>query len=117
MFAILLRHDGYFVEYLGPDLPVQDLVDYAESIHPKIICLSISAEEPASMLEGLQDALNELPGKPLLAYGGRYFNENVAARERLGGIYLGKNLSEGVQKIHALMPVPEMNRLYRPLTN
>ena len=106
MFAVLLRRDGYHVEYLGPDLPIQDLVDYAETVRPKIICLSISAEESANSLKGLAEQLNTLRGKPKLVYGGRYFNENVAARSAYGGIYLGSNLSEGLEKIKELMPNP-----------
>lgn len=104
MFAVLLRREGYYVEYLGPDLPVQDLVDYATAVKPKIICLSISSKESAMMMKGLSEALNELRGKPKLVYGGRYFNENVEARAQLGGIYLGADLTEGLQRIKELMP-------------
>ena len=104
MFAILLRREGYYVEYLGPDLPVQDLVDYAASVHPKMIVLSISSEESGALLKGLAEQLAVIRGKPKLVYGGRYFNENEEARERLGGVYLGRNLTEGVQKIKELLP-------------
>jgi len=47
MFAILLRQEGYFVEYLGPDLPVEDLLDYAAQVRPKLIVLaSIKKAQP-----------------------------------------------------------------------
>lgn len=106
MFAILLRQEGYYVEYLGPDLPVQDLVDYAASVHPKLICLSVSSEESGNLLRGLVDQLNAMRGKPKLVYGGRYFNLNPEARKELGGIYLGESLTEGIKRIKEIMPIP-----------
>jgi len=105
MFAILLRQEGYGVEYLGPDLPIQDLVDYASTVRPKMICLSVSSEESANFVKGLASNLGTLPGRPRLAYGGRYFNENAAARTKFGGTYLGGSLSEGIKKIKELLPI------------
>lgn len=105
MFAVLLRRAGYHVEYLGPDLPVNDLVDYAAAIKPKLIVLSVSSEESGLLMKGLSQKLAALRGKPKLVYGGRYFNEYKNARTELGGIYLGANLQEGLQRIKELMPV------------
>ncbi|MCJ7694157.1 MAG: cobalamin B12-binding domain-containing protein [Anaerolineaceae bacterium] len=105
MFAILLRQEGYTVEYLGPDLPVQDLVDYSTAVKPKMICLSVSSDESAGFLKELAEQLSNLRSKPRLVYGGRFFNENVEARTSLGGTYLGANLSEGIQRIKEILPV------------
>jgi len=106
MFAVLLRSSGYFVEYLGPDLPINDLVDYAAAVRPKLIVLSASSEDSGDLLIGLSDKLSKLRSKPKLVYGGRYFNMNESAREALGGIYLGASLQEGLKRIKELMPVP-----------
>jgi methanogenic corrinoid protein MtbC1 len=76
MLAVLLRREGYQVEYLGADLPVEDLVFYAEDVSPAMIILSANAEESARPLYKMQAKLDELPGKPKLGFGGRYFNEN-----------------------------------------
>jgi len=103
MFAILLRQEGYFVEYLGPDLPVEDLLDYAAQVRPKMIVLAVNQESTAYQMRGFAEKLANLRGKPRLAYAGHYFDENESARTELGGIYLGKTLAEGLEKIKQLI--------------
>jgi MerR family transcriptional regulator, light-induced transcriptional regulator len=103
MLSVLLRREGYQVEYLGADLPVDDLVFYAEDALPDMIILSASFEESARPLYRMQAMLDELPGKPKLGYGGRYFNENEAARNNLDGIFLGMSLDEAIQNVHDLL--------------
>ena len=103
MLSVLLRREGYQVEYLGTDLPVDDLVFYAEDVSPDMIILSASFEDSARPLYRMQAMLNELPGKPKLGYGGRYFNENQAARKNMDGIFLGMSLDEAIQNVHDLL--------------
>jgi len=103
MFAVLLRQQGYFVEYLGPDLPTDDLLDYSLTVRPKLVILSVQQENTAYLLKGFASQLNGLRGKPKLAYGGKYFEENEAARAELGGIYIGNKLAEGLEKVKQVM--------------
>lgn len=103
MLAVLLRRDGYQVEYLGADLPVDDLVFYAEDISPDMIILSASFEHSARPLYKMQALLDELPGQPKLGFGGRYFNENPSAREGMRGIFLGAGIDEAIQNVHDLL--------------
>ncbi len=103
MFAVLLRQEGYFVEYLGPDLPTDDLLDYAAIVRPKLIVLSVNQETTADLMQGFAAELANLRGKPRLAYAGHYFDQNEQARRDLGGIYLGKTLAEAVEKIKQLI--------------
>jgi DNA-binding transcriptional MerR regulator len=103
MLAILLRQAGLFVEYLGPDLPVEDLLDYSTYAKPKLICLTVNQEPTAYLLRGFAEKLANLRGKPKLAYGGRYLDENPEARKELGGIYLGPTLSEAVAKVKHIL--------------
>lgn len=105
MFAVLLRQEGYFVEYLGPDLPVEDLLDYSATVRPKMIVLAINQEDTAYLIRGFAGSLSNLRGKPKLAYAGRYFDQNESARTELGGIYLGKTLAEGLEKVKQLITV------------
>ena len=44
MLSVLLRSEGYRIEYLGPDLPIEDLVDYASYEFPDMIVLTASTE-------------------------------------------------------------------------
>lgn len=105
MFAVLLRQAGFFVEYLGPDLPTDDLIDYSISVRPKLICLTITQENTAFLLKGFAQALNGLRGKPKFAYAGRFMDQNEQIRTELGGIYIGSTLAEGIEKIKQLITV------------
>lgn len=103
MLAVLLRSNGYRVEYLGPDLPVEDLVDYAGYEHPALICLGAFGEASALEMASLQDKLNSLRPPVMLGYGGRAFNLRPGLREKVGGVFLGETLPESMETIKELL--------------
>jgi DNA-binding transcriptional MerR regulator/methylmalonyl-CoA mutase cobalamin-binding subunit len=103
MLAVLLRREGYQVEYLGQDLPVDDLVFYAEDTSADMVILSASTDYSARPLFKMQSMLDKLPNQPKLGVGGRYFNENKAAREQLKGNFLGASIDEAIQTVHDLL--------------
>lgn len=103
MLSVLLRREGYQVEFLGADLPVDDLVLYAGDVSPEMIILSSGFEHTARPLFKMQAKLDELPEKPIFGYGGRYFNENRQQREKMKGVFLGASLDEAIQKVHDLL--------------
>jgi methanogenic corrinoid protein MtbC1 len=103
MLSVLLRREGYQVEFLGADLPADDLVFYAEDVSPDMIILSASFEHSARPLFTLQAKLDALPGKPKLGFGGRYFNDNPDALKVMGGFFLGHSLDEAIQNVHDLL--------------
>lgn len=103
MLSVLLRREGYQVEFLGADLPMDDLVAYAGDVSPEMIILSASFEHSARPLFRMQALLDELPAKPILGFGGRYFNENPRQLERIGGEFLGSSLDQAIQKVHDLL--------------
>lgn len=103
MLSVLLRREGYQVEFLGANLPVDDLVLYASDVAPDMIILSASFEHSARPLLKMQSKLNNLPNQPKLGFGGRYFNENKAAQKEIQGVFLGESLDEAIQKVHNLL--------------
>jgi MerR family transcriptional regulator, light-induced transcriptional regulator len=103
MLAVLLRREGYQVEYLGVDLPVDDLVFYAEDVSPAMIILSANAEESARPLFKMQEKLDALPGKPKLGFGGRYFNQHQEMIKMVGGFFLGAGIDEAISNVHDLL--------------
>lgn len=103
MLSVLLRREGYQVEYLGADLPVEDLMDYASDVLPAMVILSASFEDTARPLLKMQAMLEELPSQPKLGFGGRYFNDNEAARKGMNGVFLGHSLDEAIQNVHNLL--------------
>lgn len=103
MLAILLRSQGYRVEYLGPDIPIEDLVDYAKQERPALIILSASMEEAALEMRRLQEKLSRLRSAPIFGYGGRAFNAHPDLCQRVPGIFLGKTLSEATETVNRLL--------------
>jgi DNA-binding transcriptional MerR regulator len=103
MLAVLLRREGYQVEYLGTDLPVEDLVLYAGDVSPEMIILSAGFEHTARPLFKMQALLDELPSKPILGYGGRYFNDHPRQLEGMKGAFLGSSLDQAIQNVHDLL--------------
>ena len=60
MLSVLLRSLGYRVEFLGPDIPVDDLVDYASYEHPAMIVLSASTAPAAPSRCPVMDLVDEI---------------------------------------------------------
>lgn len=103
MMSVLLRHDGYRVEYLGPDLPLDDIVDYAKQEHPAMICMSATMEESAMRLQKMQDKLSKIKPKPIFGYGGQAFIFKPSLRNLIPGVYLGDSVTEGQAIIERLL--------------
>lgn len=103
MMAILMREAGYVVEFIGPDIPLKDLADYAvqEKIH--LIILSATTSESAKALEGFKDLLDRARHKPIFAYGGAAFSFQPELIETIPGIYLGKTLTQSLERIRELI--------------
>jgi MerR family transcriptional regulator, light-induced transcriptional regulator len=103
MIAVLLRSNGYRVEYLGPDIPLDDLVDYAAYEHPTLICLSATSGSAAEELVGLQERLNKLRPPVNFGYGGRAFNVKSDLRAKVSGAFLGETLPDSMTTIKGLL--------------
>jgi len=99
-----LRHAGWRVEYLGPNLPLKDLTDAAWTLVPAVI--AVSSADP----ENLRKLLPELRRLPRLVppgarvvLGGEGATVNAARLRRAG-------LRTGVESI-AVPPAPPPRRL------
>ncbi len=107
ILALLLRRDGYRVEYLGPDLPLPDLVEYARFEHPRLIVLAVTLREHIPSLKSFAKELSTVHPTPLFGFGGRAFNyAPPALRETVPGVWLGATLSGAVSEIHKLLDNP-----------
>lgn len=99
MMAVLLRSHGYRVEFLGPDIPLEDLVDYASYEHPGMIILSATTLPAAFELKQLQEKLRKVRPQPVFGYGGRAFDLNPRLSAQVPGMYLGNNFATAMQNI------------------
>lgn len=103
MLSVLLRREGFQVEFLGANLPADDLVAYVKDATPAMIILSAGSERSARPLGQLKTMLDQMPSKPRLGYGGRYFNENPEAVDVFPGIFLGATLEDAVKNVQNLL--------------
>ncbi|HEY3345431.1 MAG TPA: MerR family transcriptional regulator [Anaerolineaceae bacterium] len=103
ILAIMLRRDGYRVEYLGPDLPNGDLAEYAGYESPNMICLGATIDESALNLTPMKSLLDKIEHPPLFGFGGAAFNRQPGLRDRVPGIFLGDSLDKAVQTIGELL--------------
>jgi methanogenic corrinoid protein MtbC1 len=103
MLALLLRREGYRVEFLGQDVQVDDLLEYARQERPALICMAAAAEHSARELRRLPAGLATMRPRPLFGFGGPAFNFYPKLRESIPGVFLGETLDAAVQKVHKIL--------------
>jgi methanogenic corrinoid protein MtbC1 len=103
MMAVLLRSEGLRVEYLGPDIPIEDLADYASYEQPAMIILSASSEYSAREMRKLQEMLKKIKTAPIFGYGGRAFDIKPELRKEIGGTYLGSTFDSALETVLSLL--------------
>jgi DNA-binding transcriptional MerR regulator len=112
MLATLLRSRNYRVEYLGIDVPVDDLVEYARYERPDMVILAASSSESALELATLQEKLNKMRSAPLFGFGGRAFDRDPRLCDKIPGIYLGNTLEKAISTVRdVLAGKPPPNRV------
>ncbi len=81
MLAVMLRGDGWRVEYLGASTPVSHAVAFAEAIGATMLAFSASRDEPLAELSHGLGRLGRGP-LPALALGGAAVSADVAREMR-----------------------------------
>jgi methanogenic corrinoid protein MtbC1 len=103
MMAVLLRSEGLRVEYLGPDIPIEDLADYASYEQPAMIILSASSEYSAREMRKMQELLKKARPTPIFGYGGRAFDMKPELRKEIAGTYLGSTFESALETVRSLL--------------
>lgn len=109
--AILLREAGYRVEYLGPDLPLDDLVQYIKEEKPKMVILSATIQEATEDLVKLDELISSVHPKPIFGYGGAAFNRNPELISKTPGYYLGETISQSIKTVCTILEGKKRNPL------
>lgn len=109
MAALFLVRRGWNVVYLGPQLPLVDLLETVRSVKPLLICLSASTIKTAMELISVARHLKEAFPNVHFGYGGRVFNVNPEIRASMHGIFLGHDGRELVDNVNALMSRHQAN--------
>lgn len=100
LLAVLLVRHGWQVIYLGPQVPLKDLLDTIERLGPDMVCLSAATVETALELLDVGRVLRRLPPPaPVFGFGGRAFNVNPALAGKIPGLFLGETAQEAIEAI------------------
>ncbi|WP_226529758.1 B12-binding domain-containing protein [Metabacillus niabensis] len=75
MVAQLFEENGWNTRLLGPNLPLEEAISFAEKWEPDVIGLSFSIWYHAELLTTYSKALEELPHKPAVIVGGRLLGD------------------------------------------
>ena len=103
MIAILMREAGYHVEYLGPDLPLDDLAFYAAEEKPNMVILSATLKDSIPDLAGFDQLLRKARVKPVFGFGGPAFNRHPDLINKTPGVFLGVKFSQTLQTVQATL--------------
>jgi len=103
MMAVLLRSEGFRVEFLGTDIPLDDLVYHARYEKPDMIVLTATTRTAALELKRMQEKLDQLRTVPIFGYGGFAFNLEPDLLNLVPGIFLGKSMDAALNKIKSLL--------------
>jgi DNA-binding transcriptional MerR regulator len=96
MLTVILRRSGFRSYYLGPDVAVSDLAALAARLRPVAVLVSAAGNES---LDALARASGDLEGlAPILGFGGAAFNRKPDRAAELGGLFLGRDVADGVDR-------------------
>lgn len=99
MVSLFLVRHGYKVSYLGASLAPAGLAETLRHHRPDIVLISATSEETAEHVQDIADVIDGLQEpRPLLAYGGRGFDDE-SFRQSMPGMYLGPSASSAVEII------------------
>jgi methanogenic corrinoid protein MtbC1 len=100
MLAVMLRADGWRVEFLGADTPVDAAVAFAERIGADMLCLSASRPESVDVLRKTLPAVEPI-GAIRIVVGGAAITPEIAGE--LDATYADQQLDIAVDHLRAVM--------------
>jgi MerR family transcriptional regulator, light-induced transcriptional regulator len=101
MMGVLLRRRRWPVAYLGQNMPLEDLGNIARKMASPAIVLVAMTEDSVQNLANWQKFLpvGKNGGTSIIGYGGLVFNEKPEWREKIGGLFLGETVREGLETL------------------
>lgn len=108
--CLFLSRRGFRILYLGPNLPVEDLIDTVQRLLPPLVLLSASTPEAATELAAatreiksrhIGDSPDDPP--PVIGYGGFVFVEHPHLRQGIDGVFLGRDADEAIAAVEQVL--------------
>jgi DNA-binding transcriptional MerR regulator len=113
MLAVLLRSRGYRVDYLGPDINIEDLADYAAYETPALVILWANSEFTAREMRPTLKLLKKHPPAPQFAYAGDAFIQQPDLCNEIPGVHLGSQFEIALEQIKDLLKSPARNTRHK----
>lgn len=101
--SLFLVRRGWQVIYLGPQVPLVDLLDTVRTVKPSLVCLSASTSETAIELIEVARALEKTFPQVFFGFGGRAFNVHPELSQSIPGMFLGHDARELVDQVNTLL--------------
>ncbi len=104
LLCLFMMRQGWQVIYLGPDVPIADLMQTVAQVKPDMVCVSASSIDAAASVVQIGEAVRALPEPhPLYAYGGNIFNIAPELRAVVRGVFLGEDASQAIDTARTLL--------------
>ena len=110
MTCLFLSRRGLRVIYLGPNLPMDDLIATIQDIRPPLVLLSASTAEGAMHLAHASRAIKQAcvnlgaaAHVPEIGYGGRIYRDVPSLRNHVDGVYCSRDANEAVAAIAEIL--------------
>jgi MerR family transcriptional regulator, light-induced transcriptional regulator len=95
LVSLTLRRHGWRVIYLGPNVPISDLIQEVKLLAPDLVCFSATTADSVGGLVELSSAIDALSDpKPRLILGGRILNTHEELRALFPQAYVGASARE-----------------------
>ena len=103
MLGVFLSRQGWPLIYLGQNVNLKDMASYIQKKDPQAVVLIAMRSETAIELLDWPRWVHQDSGRPIIAYGGKAFNDDPSLLERIPGIFLGSTLQAGVDRLNSLL--------------
>jgi methanogenic corrinoid protein MtbC1 len=102
MLAVMLRADGWRVEFLGADTPVETALTFAEDVGASVLCISAARTESVDQLRASLSSTAQ-PRRATLVIGGAAVTPEIA--RELRGTFADGTLHLAVARLRKLAAV------------
>jgi methanogenic corrinoid protein MtbC1 len=105
--CLFLSRRGFGIVYLGPNLPIDDLIETIRGLEPPLVLLSATTPEAVEHLAaGVAEIKARLHGDsrvPAIGYGGYIFVDQPDLRTGIDGVFLGEDADAAVKAIDGVL--------------
>lgn len=115
VLAFFLRRKGFSVIYLGANVPIDQLKETVQKIHPQLLILTAQQLNTAATLSQTVKALSATVP---VAYGGSIFETTPSVKKQINAYFLGdhiEKISPSIEEILATRELYPENTLANPL--